>query len=706
MADAGLGARLIMTPSRTGVPFVLLTAWVAALIVALVDAGAATLIEGGGFSLFHALLLPTAVMFATTWTALVVLATLAAHTARAFGGDARAGCIATVAGAAGLRVLWSLQSIAVGGPAIELWSAGVLTGITVTVSVCMYRAFRLRLTDDRSDSARRDGDPTKWLVAPVLLFCAVAWLALRAADLGTWWWSLLLAVAAVSCLGLARRPGPQSLPAQSQEHARGSRRAAVAMCVNVVIGAAILLAPAIQWRYAIMPELDTGVRNVPGPRTILLLVVDTLRPDYLSCYGSSNPTPNIDALVADGVRFDRATSPGPWTVPAMSSILTGVAPDVHRALYADSTLPPELPTLAARLHEAGYTTAAFGYNPFLAASPSFTRGFQHVRLMLPAPATYSGYLASRLFPSLYVTRAASEKITDSALTWIDARRNAPLFLWVHYYDPHLPYEPLPEWRGAAPLDPIVGERFADMTGVRTGDLKLTAAQREAVRALYAAEVRWVDSQVGRLMDGLRRAGRYDDAAIVFVSDHGEELWDHGGFEHGHTFHRELLHVPLAIKAPGWAAGGGVESLVETTAVTPTILSLLDSVDTFEPDKFSAEPLTADNGGAELPGPTGIVSEGLLYFDGGFAVTTDQWKWTTFDAAGRNDWFELQADRWERRGMTTVPSDIEERLRTVLERQRVRSEALRVHYGITEGARSGIDPHGRAHLHALGYIGEE
>ena len=121
---------------------------------------------------------------------------------------------------------------------------------------------------------------------------------------------------------------------------------------------------------------------------------------------------------------------------------------------------------------------------------------------------------------------------------------------MHYYDPHQPLEPPLEYMGNAKAPAGMGRRFKDKINVRAGMLKLSAEQREWVRKLYDDEVRYVDENVGRLLGHLRETGQYDDALIIVASDHGEEFWEHDGFEHGHTLYNEVLRVPLMIKLPG------------------------------------------------------------------------------------------------------------------------------------------------------------
>ncbi|MCA9573630.1 MAG: sulfatase-like hydrolase/transferase, partial [Myxococcales bacterium] len=185
------------------------------------------------------------------------------------------------------------------------------------------------------------------------------------------------------------------------------------------------------------------------------------------------------------------------------------------------------------------------------------------------------------------------------LAWLDAGGDAPSFLWLHYFDVHQPYTPAPRFRPAGEPPPGVGWRFDRFREVRSGHFVPDEAQRDWIARLYLAEVRQLDAELGRLLDALRARGRYDDALIVLVSDHGEELWDHGGFEHGHTVHDELLRVPLFVKLPGARHAGVVRGPVSIEAVAPTVLALCgqDAAGAW----LSSAPLVGPDGAPRAPG---------------------------------------------------------------------------------------------------------
>ena len=319
----------------------------------------------------------------------------------------------------------------------------------------------------------------------------------------------------------------------------------VLVCAALASSGGIHLGSSVRDRVARAHTTDGHV----VPR-VILVVVDTLRADALSCYGSLNPTPHIDALASDGVVYDVARAPSPWTLPSMASLFTGVPPQVHGVDTAHSALPDRWITLAERLDEAGYRTCAIGRNRFL-VDRGFDQGFQRYDFF---PRPRAELPLAKVFPFIhkrYAARHAStEQLVDRAIGRLDVERDLDSFLWLHLFDPHQPYTPPTEYLARAPDTGRVEGTFDRLDEVRDGTFVPTQAEVERIRALYLAEVRYVDDQVGRIVDHLKVRGLYDETLIVLTSDHGEELWEHGGYEHGHTLYEELLRVPLVVKTPG------------------------------------------------------------------------------------------------------------------------------------------------------------
>ena len=296
-----------------------------------------------------------------------------------------------------------------------------------------------------------------------------------------------------------------------------------------------------------------------GPPNVLILVVDALRPDRLGYAGGERPTsPTVDALATSGVRFDRAHSAAPWTLPSVASILTGLYPSGHGARTQRNRVPPGAPLLAEILQAHGYRTAAVVSHVFVGSDHDLDRGFDTFREDHARGHEY----------------ASTNGVTEQAL---DALRNLhgsgdPFFLFVHYFDPHYDFLRHPEI-GFAPVS--AGRLRGDETIQQIRQLESpTEEELDFLLALYDEEIRFTDDGIGRLLGELDRLGLTDETIVVFTADHGEEFWEHGRVGHGRTLYQELVHVPLVIRAPGGARGRVVARPVTNVAVAPTVLDLL------------------------------------------------------------------------------------------------------------------------------------
>jgi arylsulfatase A-like enzyme len=342
-------------------------------------------------------------------------------------------------------------------------------------------------------------------------------------------------------------------------------------------------APAGQPGYAIWGSPVIDVPRTPAdPPNLILIAIDTLRADRLSSHGYRGvATPFIDALADDGVRFASAITASNWTLPSFSSIFTSLMPRRHGTLAFDAKLPAQLTTLAEYFRGAGWATAAILYKAAL-VDAGLDQGFD----------TYFN-VARRL--------VRIDENVDKTIAWLDRNDDRRFFLFFHGDDPHQPISQ-PE-RFASPDDlRALSDRYGVKlplsvfsTGVapllyekrrfRLGGCKrcrtpagVPEPLKQIARRLYDGEVAYSDYGVGRLLDELKRRGIYDNSIIVFVSDHGESLWERGEF-YGHgrpLFYDELVHVPLIIKPPagaGFARGKVVEMQVRTTDLLPTLLDL-------------------------------------------------------------------------------------------------------------------------------------
>lgn len=301
------------------------------------------------------------------------------------------------------------------------------------------------------------------------------------------------------------------------------------------------------------------VTSAPGRPNVVLVVIDTLRADRLSCYGAGSPTsPVIDALAARGVRFARAYSSAPWTLPGTASILTGKAPPEHGiGVSASFYLSDGLESLAEPFQRAGVTTGAFTCNPLIAEGRNFDQGFE----------TFQNYRWVR-----------ASAIHDQVVQWLDDHAQHRFFLYLHTVDPHDPYEPTPEsaarFAGEAPPGFLPLELRPEMTQFYSEDgydEEILQASNAHQFKLYDAEVHDVDQALGRVVDKLEQLGILDQTIIAVTSDHGEEFLEHGWVGHNSQLYDEQVHVPLVIAGPGIPSGEVAEARIENRLLYRTLL---------------------------------------------------------------------------------------------------------------------------------------
>lgn len=322
-----------------------------------------------------------------------------------------------------------------------------------------------------------------------------------------------------------------------------------------------------------VPLSDPAIeRRLPN---VVIFLIDTLRSDRIGAYGhTSDTTPNLDALAADGVLFEQCYAPAPWTLPSVVSMLTGTWPCEHGVLVDGDRLDPTLDPLALLLRRAGYSTASFYANPFAGPMSGLDRGYD-VCTRLPA--------------------TGGEQVES----WLDEHAEEPFFLYIHNVEPHNPYNAPAELidlfgsvsdsvrqtikRRLLSYQRLTRVDFAARRPLGTTDN--TAKQEEAMRrimelkehinVLYDAAVRQADKRVGEVVEVLERRGLWDDMLFIVLSDHGEELADHGGWQHDQSVYEELVHVPLVVHFPsGRFHGARVNEVVSLVDLVPTVLDCI------------------------------------------------------------------------------------------------------------------------------------
>ena len=292
-----------------------------------------------------------------------------------------------------------------------------------------------------------------------------------------------------------------------------------------------------------------SVLTVPAwskPPNVVLITIDTVRADHLGCYGDRQArTPVLDALAKEGILFRTTVSQVPLTLPSHCSIMTGVDPPLHGVRdNLGYTLGANPPTLATLLQQKGYATAAFVGSVVLDSRRGLNQGFGTYSSPFMRKMTRNNPLVFNL-PDL---RRPAEKVVNDALGWMRAQPRGvdkPFFVWIHLYDPHLPYDPPEPYRSQLPTR-------------------------------YDGAIAYADHAVGEFLTYLREHGLYDPTLIIAVSDHGEALGEHGELTHGYFIYDCTLLVPLIIKPPVEAKIGArrVNDPVRTIDIAPTVLQLL------------------------------------------------------------------------------------------------------------------------------------
>jgi arylsulfatase A-like enzyme len=389
-----------------------------------------------------------------------------------------------------------------------------------------------------------------------------------------------------------------------------------------------------------LPEQPAKEPRSGPPQLILLLSLDTLRADHLGTYGYERSTsPVLDKLAREGVVFEDASSPTPWTLPAHASLLTGLYPLSHGVTSMYAGLPRRISTLTDLLAKQGYDTAAVVNSEWLQKDTHrLTKNFDKYLFVQPTTA--------RIAPSTWVT--------DQAIEWLQGMGNERLFLFVHYYDIHSDYASLPEfeklfvtpyegqakgtaWQlqraGLSELHLEICSRGPDQPSDKydpaalcnfggspenyvidhtTKKVHFDERDFEHLSELYDAGVRQLDTELSRLFEFLDEAGILENTLIVAVSDHGESLGEHGEVDHYLTVYQEVLRVPLIIRGPGIPKNTRVSTPVSLVDLVPTIA------------RIALAPLPDSIDGIDLSplwkgGSTGDFDRRLIYGEGAGGV---------------------------------------------------------------------------------------
>ncbi len=306
-----------------------------------------------------------------------------------------------------------------------------------------------------------------------------------------------------------------------------------------------------------------GKSGPPRPtRHVLLITLDTTRADRLGTYGCKLPTtPVLDALAKESVVFDLAIAQAAVTPVSHASIMTGLIPPHHglRVLHGlvANRLAQEQTTLAEVWLQAGGATAAFVSAFPASAAFGLDQGFEHFDAEFPQ-ADGAGLINQMGVVSTGLSQRRAMETTDRAIAWLRdaAGGHRPVLLWVHYFDPH---------------DALLLPPPGTMRALQEQFPAASAEGPDQMRATYAAEVNYMDHQIGRLLRTLRDLGMWEKTIVVVVADHGEGLGDHDWWVHG-ILYQEQIRVPLIVRIPGIPGGKRIAPLVRTIDIMPTVLA--------------------------------------------------------------------------------------------------------------------------------------
>ena len=449
--------------------------------------------------------------------------------------------------------------------------------------------------------------------------------------------------------------------------------------------------------------------RVGRPPNIVLIIVDTLRPDHLGCYGYSRPTsPNIDRLAGQGVLFEAGYSPASWTMPALMSIFTGLSPDIHECIFNEAVLPTSILTLAQRLTQKGYFCAAAISNPTAKGELGFGRGFElfDAHTCQLKAQIYLSQLSSCSVE--YTDTITSKYVTDLSIPMLARARQSgrPWFLCLLYFDPHMDYVP-----------PVPYNRLFDPQYIGTIDGRGVGRIRHKpprgadlahLEALYDGEVAFADAQIGRFLEALDGGADTADMLTILLADHGEAFAEHNCLTHGISAYREEVAVPMIWRWPEvLPAGRRVGGAVSTLSVAKTLAELLNLPDV---GLLQGRSLWAAMSRTRAPDDWVWSERGkgegyhLAVVKGDYRVHA------VFDARPDEiyaNWecFDLLKDPWEQHPRPVEEVDAVDGIKDMILSQWTQNAETRAYFQRAgAGGRIELDEEERSRLRSLGYIG--
>ncbi len=480
---------------------------------------------------------------------------------------------------------------------------------------------------------------------------------------------------------------------------KGTIVAGINGMVCIALALPVFLEPRPFLRSAVPAKGTTADGKVAASApNVVLIVIDTLRADRVTPEGDGA----LAQLAREGVYFEQAISPAPWTLPAMGSLMTGLYPSQHGAVSARNPLPADVTTLAERFRESGYSTAAFTGGAFVGPAHRMDQGFEHfdpnVERSFPAFRTYVPLLwrvaKNRFAPLFGIVRAVREYRglrggLDAVRAW-HPEPERPFFLFVHSYQVHDYYLYDPRTDDAVRDRRTPPPRFAKRFSVHPDELSYADADElDWFRAIYDERLSDVERSIGELLRLVRERSGERDLVIALTSDHGE------GFDvktrrvhHGGRLHDDLLRVPLLLQGPGLAPRRVAEQ-VGTLDLAPTLLELAG----LEPLRdIAGRSLLGAIRGEESFADT-LFAEEWEHQAELLALRRSAWKW--IQGPGQDEVYDLAQDADERSNLGEGPKELAERMK-----------AFRSTYPLRSTNETELDARTQQQLKNLGYTGDD
>jgi arylsulfatase A-like enzyme len=433
-----------------------------------------------------------------------------------------------------------------------------------------------------------------------------------------------------------------------------------------------------------------------APPNVVLITVESLRPDHMASYGGPRVTsPHIDALAREGMLYENARAPTSWTLPSHASLFTGLYPTVHQTTAPLGKLGDSYTTLAEVLAAHGYQTAGVVSGPYLRREHGLAQGFQFWDDSIAALTDFEAH-----------NEVTSPRMEASLAAWLREKRDPkrPFFLFAYFWDPHYDYIPPPPY---SEMFVDAGMRPVDVTNYELSPAVHAGIPKEElawVEAQYDGEIRWTDDHLGRFFDLLRAQGLWDHTLVIVAADHGEEFFEHGRKGHMNALYVESVHVPLIVKYPHGGPVGRDPRLASLVDVFPTVLQVTGTPADLplqgrsllrapEPDR----PVFTELRATRYFGPSYEYST-VKHWE---AIREGDWKLITVAEEKRTELYDVAKDPAETNNVASEEPERTGEMRAALTQWQEKARRLAANF--RPGGRATVEAAARDRLRALGYL---